>query len=344
MTAATGTERRASKGPRRATGSPVPDFVAPQLATLVTEPPRRGHWIYEVKHDGYRMLCRFRDGEVRLFTRAGNDWTARLPRLAQALQQLGLEQSWLDGEIVVPMGNGRSNFQALQNAFDFGRDVQIVYYVFDAPYLDGHDLRRLPVTERKRRLARVGFNITEGRVRLTEHVEGDGQRILDEACNLGLEGLIGKESSSPYLSGRTRTWIKLKCRARQDFVIGGYTAPKGSRHGFGALLIGSYDATGALRFAGKVGTGFDDALLTRLTERLSALRTDVPPFVNPPGEKAVTWVKPELVAEVTYSERTNEGTLRHPSFMGLREDIPAESVREEKPVAWTDIRKGLSGL
>jgi bifunctional non-homologous end joining protein LigD len=320
--------KRAPKRAARAEKAELPQFIAPQLATLVTEPPKAGDWVYEVKHDGYRMLSRIEASQVRLFTRSGKDWTGKLPHLAAALGKLGLHDTWLDGEIVVLGADGRASFQALQNAFELGRDREIVYYVFDAPFLDGKDLRRLPLLERKKRLEK---NLkTSVQVRLSEHLEGRASEVLEQACKLKLEGLIGKDAGSVYMSGRTRTWIKLKCRRRQDFVIGGYTAPGGSRSGFGALLVGFYDRAGKLQYAGKVGTGFDERLLQSLTRRLAPLKKPDPSFEQPPREKGVTWVRPSLVCEVAYAERTNEGILRQASFMGLREDIPAKSVGDER--------------
>jgi bifunctional non-homologous end joining protein LigD len=321
--------KRAPKRATRAQKSDLPQFIAPQLATLVSTPPRHGKWLYEVKHDGYRMLARIGAEDVRLFTRSGNDWTRKLPHLKESLERLKLNDSWLDGEIVVPGRDGRASFQALQNAFDAGRDTGIVYYVFDAPFLKGKDLRRLPLVERKKRLAAVLKN--SPRVRFSEDLEGDAQEVLDKACKLGLEGLIGKQADSVYVSGRAKSWIKLKCRSRQDFVIGGYTQPGGARTGFGALLVGTFDEAQKLHYAGKVGTGFDEALLGGLMKRFAKLRAKEPAFVNPPREKGVQWLRPALVAEVAYAERTNEGILRQASFMGLREDLPAKNVHEEKP-------------
>lgn len=328
--------KRAPKKAARAARAQLPEFVAPMLATLVAEPPaaakRAGEWVYEVKHDGYRVLARFdAGGAARLFTRSGNDWTAKLPHLATALAGLGLASSWLDGEIVVPGRDGRSDFQALQNAFEAGRDTGIVYFVFDAPFLAGRDLRRLPLGERKKRL-RGSFEDTEA-VRFSADLKGSAREVLEHACKLGLEGLIGKETASVYVAGRSKSWIKLKCRQRQDFVIGGYSAPRGSRSGFGALLVGLYDQQGGLHFSGKVGTGFDERLLRTLTRRLAALKRPESPFVDPPREKGVQWVRPSLVAEVAYAERTKGGILRQASFVGLREDLPAKNVHEERAVS-----------
>src|SRR5690349_2284312 len=226
--------KRQPKAAKYGKRSTLPQFITPQLATLVSAPPANGEWIYEVKHDGYRMLARLTKRDARLFTRSGKDWTAKLPHLASELKRLKLDESWLDGEIVVLRADGRSSFQALQNAFESGRDSQIVYYVFDAPFLGGKDLRELPLAERKARLKEA---LQPSRaVRFSDHLEGEAGEVLDKACKLGLEGLIGKRSDAVYVAGRTKTWIKLKCRPRQDFVIAGYTAPAGSRSGFGALL------------------------------------------------------------------------------------------------------------
>ena len=310
----------------------LPPFIAPQLATLVEEPPRSGDWVYEVKYDGYRLLARLAKGKARLFTRAGNDWTAKLPHLAAALGKLKLDGSWLDGEIIVPAEDGRASFQKLQNAFDAHNDSQIVYYVFDAPYLSGADLRGLPLLTRKKRLEESLKGNTV--VRYSEHLAADPDRALAHACKLKLEGLIAKRVDGVYTSGRSRDWLKLKCRQRQDFVIGGYTAPRGSRQGFGALLVGVH-VGGKLQYAGKVGTGFDDAMLKSLMQKFKPAKES--PFDPSPREKGVTWVKPDLVAEVEYAERTDEGLLRQAAFMGLRRDLPAKQVGEEKPVKLVKI-------
>jgi len=321
--------KRAPKKSRRAAKAELPAFVTPQLATLVSEPPKSGDWVYEVKHDGYRMLARVSANGVGLFTRSGNDWTAKLPHLARAVEKLGLENTWLDGEIVVPGPDGRASFQALQNAFDAGADAKIVYYVFDAPFLDGKDMRQLPLKERKKHL-RAKLEKPPAGIRFSDDLAGSAQEVLDHACKLKLEGLIGKQAESLYVAGRTRSWIKLKCRLRQDFVIAGYTAPKGSRQGFGALLVGVYDKPRHLVYAGKVGTGFDDDRLSSLMKKFAPLKSSESALANPPREKGVTWLKPKLVAEVEFAERTDEGLIRHGSFMGLRQDIPAKQVGEER--------------
>jgi len=260
--------KRAPKKSKRAAKAELPQFITPQLATLVTRPPKTGDWVYEVKHDGYRMLARI-SGGVRLFTRSGREWTSKLPHLVGALEKLGLDETWLDGEIVVLRADGRSSFQALQNAFDAGASSKIVYYAFDAPFLAGRDLRQLALRERKARLQKALKSSPA--VRFSEDLTGSAQEVLAHACKLQLEGLIAKQADSVYVSGRTKSWIKLKCRLRQDFVVVGTTKPSGSRQGFGALVLGVYERPGKLVYAGKVGTGFDDELLSRLPRKFAAL-------------------------------------------------------------------------
>jgi bifunctional non-homologous end joining protein LigD len=320
----------------------LPQFVSPQLATLVSEPPKTGEWLYEVKHDGYRMLARLIKRDARLFTRSGKDWTERLPQLVRELKRLKLDETWLDGEIVVLRPDGRSSFQALQNAFDAGRDAEIVYYVFDAPFLKGVDQTRLSLAERKAALARALPK--RSMVRLSEHLEGEAHEVLEKACKLGLEGLIGKRADSVYEAGRTKTWIKLKCRLEQDFVIAGYTAPGGSRTGFGALVLGAYETPGGkLKFAGKVGTGFDEEWLKSLTKRLAAMKRPDSPLADAPRERGITWVRPQLIAQIAFAERTDDGILRQASFLGLREDIPPKSVVDERAQQPPDAKPPARG-
>lgn len=320
--------------------SPLPDFIEPQLATLVDGAPREEGWIYETKYDGYRMLARVEGPGVRLFTRNGKDWTARLPRLTREIAALKLGDSWLDGEIVVLDDDGVPNFQALQNAFEAKRDAGIVYYVFDAPWLAGRELGRQPLLERKQQLA-AALGDAGGAIGYSDHFAGSGRQLaamLDQACQLGLEGLIGKRAGAPYVGGRGRSWIKLKCRPRQEFVIGGYTEPGGTRQGLGALLVGQYDETGALRYAGRVGTGFDQAMLGRLSARLQGLAARDSPFADAPRQPRSHWVRPELVAEIDFTGWTDDSLLRQASFVGLREDKPASGVRREMALSGAAIK------
>ena len=309
-----------------------PDWIAPQLATLVDHMPSDDRWLSEIKFDGYRLLCRVKNGEVRLFTRNANDWTSKLTAQANAVANLRMKEAWLDGEAVVLTEQGRSSFQALQNAFDSHFTGTIVYCLFDLLYLNGYDLRSTPLIERKRLLASLLSRSSEAHLRYSDHIIGDNQASLEEACRQGLEGLIVKRMDAGYRSGRGRSWLKVKCEQRQEFVIGGFTEPAGSRQGFGALLLGFYE-DGRLRYAGKVGTGFSDRVLKTLHRTLVALERPKPPFVNPPTgyeAKGAHWVTPQLVAEIRFAEWTQEGILRQPSFQGLRTDKPATEIGRER--------------
>lgn len=317
----------------------LPEQLAPQLATLVDRTPE-GNWQYEIKFDGYRMLARIRDGEVRLFTRNGHDWTERLPRQAKALQALKLNDSWLDGEVVSLNGDGLPDFQALQNAFDIGRSLDIVYYLFDAPYLDGNDQRQAPVEQRRAVLKTALSGSRSKLLRFSEAFTANQRDIFESACDLALEGVIGKRLGSPYVSSRNTDWVKLKCRLRQEFVIVGYTRPKGSRSGFGALLLAVNDDTG-LVYAGRVGTGFDQAALKHIYAQLTPLERKVSPLVKPltsAQARGVHWVEPQLVGEVQFAEWTREGVVRQAAFVGLRTDKPAAQIIHEQPRAAKSLK------
>ena len=316
------------KGARKA---PLPAQLQAQLALLVDAPPAGDGYLHEIKFDGYRMLCRVNGGKCTMQSRNGKDWTAAFRSVADAVARLPVTSAWVDGEVIVNDANGRSSFQALQNALSEGSGSPPLYYAFDLPYADGYDLRDVPLAQRKALLRKV---VAEGPVvRYSDHVEGNGPGFFDEACRLGLEGIISKRADSRYQATRGRDWQKVKCGLRQEFVIGGYTDPQGARSGFGALLLGVYEGKD-LRYCGKVGTGFGDKLLQSLIKELRKRAVDKSPFVNPPtgaeGRRA-HWVKPELVGEVSFTEWTRDGTLRHPSFEGLREDKPARDIVREQP-------------
>lgn len=320
--------------PRRAVAAALPLALSPQLATLVERPPAdAGAWRYEIKFDGYRVLARIDGDDVRLFTRQGHDWTSRLKTLAREVRALGLPDGWLDGEIVVLGKHGETDFQALQNAFETAHVESIEYYVFDLPFYAGHDLRKVPLSERRALLRRLFEASTATRVRFSEDFEAAPDEMLDAACRMKLEGVIGKRVDAPYVSTRSNTWIKLKCTQRQEFVIGGYTEPKGSREGLGALMLGVHDSAGRLRYAGNVGTGFDTRTLAKLREQLDALRADKTPFDALPRSVKGLWVRPKLVAEVSFGSWTREGRVRHAVFHGLRSDKPANAVSVEQPAA-----------
>ncbi|TDY34983.1 DNA ligase D [Janthinobacterium sp. 75] len=310
----------------------LPATLSPQLATLVdAPPPDPQEWLFEVKFDGYRLLARSDGDHVVLITRNGNDWTAKLPTLRQALEKMGLPPGWYDGEIVVNDASGHPDFGALQRAFDARTSSDIVYYLFDVAYFDGHDLRSQPVEARRALLQGLLEKLpVSPLVRFSVALDAAPQQLLDQACRLGLEGLIGKRRGSPYVTRRSGDWIKLKCGLRQEFVIGGYTAPQGGRVGIGSLLLGVHDVHGDLRYAGNVGSGFDDAVLRDLRRRLEALAIGTSPFAGKAGGvRQPIWVKPQLVAEVSFAQWTSGGAVRHGVFHGLRGDKnPAAIVRE----------------
>ncbi|WP_192560410.1 DNA ligase D [Pseudomonas allokribbensis] len=325
----------------------IPAQLKPQLATLVDSAPA-GDWSYEIKFDGYRIMARIDHDDVQLFTRNAHDWTHKLPEQARALAALGLESAWLDGEMVVADEAGVPDFQALQNAFEANRSANIIYYLFDLPYLNGVDLREVPVEERRAALATVLKAHKDPLLRFSEAFDETPEALLNSACQMQMEGLIGKRLGSPYVSRRSSDWIKLKCKHRQEFVIVGYTDPKGSRSAFGALLLGLHDRdSGELRYAGKVGTGFNEATLKSLRAQLKPLRAKKPAVVNPPSgfeAQGVHWLKPSLLAEVAFAEMTRDGSVRHAVFHGVREDKPARDITQEraKTVKQSESGPGLA--
>ena len=301
-----------------------PDWVSPMLATLTEERFNDPHWIFERKLDGIRLLA-FRNGDrVRLLTRNKLDRRSSFPQVADALLEQPHTDFVIDGEVVAMKG-GATSFSLLQHGAG-----SIYYFAFDIMHLDGRNTRGLPVLERKR-LLKESIDFSPRALRMTTHRTTFGDKYLDEACSKGWEGLIAKEISSTYEGKRSRSWLKLKCVNEQEFVIGGFTDPQGSRVSFGALLVGYHDG-GKLRFGGAVGTGFDRELLMSLHAKLRKLERATPPFEQDGlPRKGVHWVEPKLVAQVGFAEWTGDGKLRHPRFLGLRTDKSPKDVVRERP-------------
>ncbi|WUR15526.1 DNA ligase D [[Empedobacter] haloabium] len=348
--AAPARKKAAAKGTGKPKAAPVapgvrcalPETFAPELATLVDAPPSDPQdWLFEIKFDGYRLLARVDGKDVRLITRNGNDWTHKLEPLRAAIEKMKLPKGWYDGEIVVHDQSGRPNFGLLQQAFDGTRTSNIVYFVFDAPYLDGYDLREVPLAQRRELLKTVMERAGNDMVRYSAELEAPPAEMVAAACQMGLEGIIGKRRDSAYVSRRSPDWIKLKCAQRQEFVIGGYTDPKGSRVGIGSLLLGYYGEDGKLHYAGNVGAGFNETTLREITAKLKKLASDSNPFAPSKAiEKRAHWVKPNLVAEVTFGEWTSSGSIRHSVFQGLRADKKASSVTREQAAHMETLVEG----
>lgn len=332
-------------GAVRGRKSAWPKHFIPQMATLVSGPPTGDRWLYEIKFDGYRLLAMIRDGATRLMTRRGQNWTDRFRSIAEELSGLPVENAILDGEIVVENPDGTTDFQKLQNLMRESRTAALVYYVFDIPFFDGRDLTGVPLLERKE-LLRVLLETNKGvipSVRYSEHLTGQGDRIFDAACGQKIEGVVAKLKDSSYVQGRSRSWLKLKCTKRQEFVIGGYTAPRGSRSGFGSLLLGYYDDRKRLIYSGNVGTGFDAKTIRALFDRLQEFRQDHSPFsfaIEDHLRRKAYWVRPLLVCEVEFSSWTEAGLLRHPSFLGIREDKAPQEITLEKELRPPEPSRG----
>ncbi|HEY0762464.1 MAG TPA: non-homologous end-joining DNA ligase [Pyrinomonadaceae bacterium] len=311
----------------------MPEFVAPQLATLVDKPPSGEAWLHELKFDGYRLLCHLEGRQVRFWTRNRKDWTAKFAGVGKAVKALPLKSAILDGEIVALDEKGRASFQRLQQSINKGAGSGLIYHIFDVIYIDGFDLTRCPLRERKRVLEELLAPLGDTSVlRYSDHIEGSGAQFFKEACKLGLEGIVSKQAESIYESTRSRSWLKIKCIRRQEFVIAGYTlSDKGIP--FSSLILGFYDR-GKLIYAGRAGTGYTNAMRVELKKKLDRIAVNERPFEEIPKDpdlRKAVWTEPKFVGEVAFTEWTDEGIIRHPSFQGLREDKKPKDVVREKP-------------
>jgi bifunctional non-homologous end joining protein LigD len=315
----------------------LPDMPSPQLASVVDSPPDDDDgWLTEIKFDGYRILASVDGGssrgqkKVRLLTRNGNDWTDRLPAVAEAVSQLAVDSALIDGELVALDKDGVSSFPVLQSALANGRDHTLVYYVFDLLHLDGWNLERCTLRDRKDRLK--GLGTWQGMLRYSDHHEGETARMRQAACKMKLEGIICKKADAPYRPGRGHDWLKVKCAGREELLVLGWTEPAGSRTGLGALHLGYYDPQRRLHYVGGAGSGFSDETLTMLRDRLDGLRPMPPRNLQVAGEDlehSIHWVEPDLVAEVSFTAWSGAGRIRHAVFLGLREDkAPKDVVRD----------------
>ena len=313
--------------------APLPAFKPPQLATLTDATPQGKDWVHEIKFDGYRGLTYIQNGEVTIYTRTGQDWTHKFRTLAGRLAKLPVKNAIIDGEIVALDAKGVGSFKTLQNALSEGKDAALQYYAFDLLYLNGKATSALPLVKRKALLEPLfKAKIFQGHIIYSEHVTTSGKALLERMCTLGLEGVISKRADAPYSHMRSKSWLKTKCHKRQEFVIGGFTQPTHAERGIGALLIGYYD-NGTLVYAGKVGTGFDHETSLNIRKKLDKQIQKTAAFNTLPAEakRGATWVEPVLACEVEFTEWTDDGRLRHPSFQGLREDKPASSIGRDIP-------------
>lgn len=303
---------------------PCPSIIRPKLLTAASIPPKGDDWLTENKMDGFRLMVRIDQG-VTLFTKNGYDWTKRMPTLAKELQTLPVRTAWLDGEVVVQNAEGIPVFHRLQSAFNSGNTADLRIWVFDLLFINGVDLRGLPLKERRSQLCDLMSEVDLEHVRVSEILDADPRDLLHNICVMGMEGIVCKKAGSPYTSDRNGDWIKVKCHNSREFIIVGYTR---GFAGIGSLLLALHDQDGALLYAGRVRSGFDNRTLSTLLARLSLLVVPACPLPSPSksSKTTIVWVKPQVVCEVKYAEITPNGKVRHPVFKGLRDDIPAADI------------------
>src|SRR5712692_4827823 len=324
--------------------SKLPSFIPPQLATLVKEPPSGDEWLHELKFDGYRMLCRIDRGRVTVWSRNGKDWTEKFQNVVEVVKFLKATSAMLDGEIVIVDAQGRSSFQKLQRAMGKATTTGFAYEVFDVIYLDGFSLTQTPLKHRKELLKSLVGSNSRSVIRYSEHISGSGDEFFKHACEYGIEGIVSKLANSHYESTRNRNWLKVKCAKQQEFVIAGYTPSSKGLPGFGSLVLGVYEK-GKLVYAGRVGTGFTFKQRSDLKKQLDKVARKTSPLAvvpKDPGLRETKWTEPKMIAEVAFTEWTSDGSIRHPSFQGLREDKNPKDVVREQPAAGRGKAKARS--
>jgi DNA ligase D-like protein (predicted ligase) len=323
---------------RRAQRTSLQTWIKPELAALVKTAPDGPGWLHEIKFDGYRMHARLDAGRVQILTRRGNDWTHKYPTIAEAVARLPAQSAYLDGELCGVRPDGQTAFNLIQNASDTGQ-ASLVFFLFDLLFLDGENLMAVPLVDRKARLETL-LKGAPSSLRYSDHQIGRGPDFHRLACERGLEGIVSKRMDGRYEPDR-RSWLKVKCLNREEFVVVGWSDPEGTRHRVGSLLLGYYTPEEKLIYAGRVGTGMSVAELERVWRRLQPLSIDKMPLSESPPRSSrfgsplvlsrVHWVRPEMVVEVSYVEMTPDGLLRHVVYLGEREDKPASDVRRARP-------------
>lgn len=317
----------------------IPGALKPELAYLVDKTPQGNAWLHEIKYDGYRILCFIKNGKISLVTRNGKNWTQHFPGIVADVEKLKLNNAILDGELVALDNQGNISFQELQESIKTSNIHNIYYYIFDLIYLNEFNLSKIPLINRKKLLKQIFKPVQSLQknhsILYSEFIIGNGQEMFDFICKNGLEGMVSKKLTSPYENQRSTAWLKSKCGLRQEFVIAGFTPPQGTRKYFGALLLGVYNQKHEFIYCGKVGTGFSNNTLAQIFEKMKKYISKSTPFsdlTRVERKNNVTWLKPRLIAEISFTEFTREGILRHPSFQALRLDKKPEEVQREQAV------------